>query len=270
MIRLTKYLYVNILTIIMFVCCFVSHSLGILCITYAVMIIHELAHTLAAICIGLKISHICFYPFGVNLKLKNKMVYSLADEIILYASGPLCNIVLALVAVMLYRQCPNENLRFFYISNIMLFLMNMLPAIPLDGGIILKKILMYKMGSEKAVKYMKYISIVVSMGILMIGVYVMYVTRFNFSVLLFSVLVIGNVFTQREKYNIDFVKELMFYKKKNKGKIKHLITDEKIDYRRIAEKFTQKDYSVVYIVNDVGEIKEILTETQIIDKITND
>ena len=53
-----------------------------LCVTYAVMILHELAHCLAAVCIGLKISHIDFYPFGVNLKLKNKFVYSLADEII--------------------------------------------------------------------------------------------------------------------------------------------------------------------------------------------
>ena len=45
-----------------------------LCVTYVVMILHELAHCLAAVCIGLKISHIDFYPFGVNLKLKNKLV----------------------------------------------------------------------------------------------------------------------------------------------------------------------------------------------------
>ena len=50
-----------------------------LCVTYAVMILHELAHCLAAVCTD-KISHIDFYPFGVNLKLKNKFVYSLADE----------------------------------------------------------------------------------------------------------------------------------------------------------------------------------------------
>lgn len=80
MIKITKYLRVNVLTITLFVFCIIFNKVDMLCVTYAVMILHELAHCLAAVCIGLKISHIDFYPFGVNLKLKNKLVYSLADE----------------------------------------------------------------------------------------------------------------------------------------------------------------------------------------------
>ena len=82
MIKITKYLRVNVLTIALFVFCIIFNKADMLCVTYAVMILHELAHCLAAVCIGLKISHIDFYPFGVNLKLKNKLVYSLANDII--------------------------------------------------------------------------------------------------------------------------------------------------------------------------------------------
>ena len=71
LIKITKYLRVNVLTIALFAFCFIFNKADMLCVTYTVMILHELAHCLAAVCIGLKISHIDFYPFGVNLKLKN-------------------------------------------------------------------------------------------------------------------------------------------------------------------------------------------------------
>ena len=103
-------------------------------------------------CIGLKISHIDFHPFGVNLKLKNKLVYSLADEMILYFSGPFCNILFALIAMIVYSRYPNESVKFFYISNTMLFCMNMIPSVPLDGGILLKKIIAYRLGYNSANK----------------------------------------------------------------------------------------------------------------------
>ncbi|MGN0108234.1 MAG: site-2 protease family protein [Hominilimicola sp.] len=267
MIKITKYIYINILTVIMFTICIMFHYPVIFYITYAVMILHESAHCIAAACIGLKISHITFHPFGVNLKLKNKMVYSLADEIILYISGPLCNAVLALAAVVVCRKYNLELLRMFYISNIMLFIMNMLPAVPLDGGIILRKILMYRYGYKQAEKVMRVISIIISGLIMLLGIAVLYKTRFNFSVLLFSALLIGNIFTQKEKYNVDFVKELMFHSKKKKDKVRHIIVSEDCDYRSMAEMFNIGSYNVVYITDNDGKIRDTLTETQIINHI---
>lgn len=267
MIKLTKYIYINIFTIIMFSACIAFHYPVIFYITYAVMALHEAAHCIAAVCIGLKISHITFQPFGVNLKLKNKMVYSLADEIILYISGPLCNIVMALAAAVIYIHYNNDMLRMFYISNIMLFVMNMLPAVPLDGGIILRKILMYRCGYKQAEKFMRVISGVLSALILLLGIAVLYRTGFNFSMLLFSALLIGNIFTQKEKYNIDFVKELMFHTKKKNNRVKHIITNQANDYIGMAEQFNIGSYNVVYITDKDGQIKDTLTETQIINHI---
>lgn len=61
---------------------------------------------------------------------------------------------------------------------------------------------------------MTVISAVFSAMIMGLGIYVMYITKFNFSVLLFSALMIGNIFTQSEKYNVDLTKTLMFNNKK--------------------------------------------------------
>ena len=173
--------------------CIIFNKADMLCVTYAVMILHELA------------------------KLKNKLVYSLADEMILYFSGPFCNILFALIAMIVYSRYPNESVKFFYISNTMLFCMNMIPSVPLDGGILLKKIIAYRLGYNSANKIMTVISAVFSAMIMGLGIYVMYITKFNFSVLLFSALMIGNIFTQSEKYNVDLIKTLMFNNKKKKS-----------------------------------------------------
>lgn len=266
LIKVTKYLYIHILSVLLFVICIITDSVKILGVTYAVMVLHEAAHTLAAVCIGLKISHITIYPFGVNLKLKNKLIYSLSDEIILYISGPMCNAVFALVAMWLYKNYPSDGLHFFYISNITLFVMNMLPALPLDGGFILKKILIKLFGHNSANKIMLAVTGVVSAAVLAVGVYVFIVSRYNFSVILFSMLIVGNVFTQKEKYDIDFVKELMFHAKKKPHKTNHVIS-ENTEYKDLIKQFDLNRYNIVYITDKNGKITDIMTETQIINHL---
>ena len=136
MIKITKHIYIHILTVILFAVCYVTRRLELLALSYAIMTVHELSHLLAAVCIGLKPSRIVFYPFGVNLKLKTRMIYSISDEVILYFAGPFSNVIMALLAVFLDFPMKEE----FYIQNIALFILNMLPIIPLDGGVILKKV----------------------------------------------------------------------------------------------------------------------------------
>lgn len=269
MIKITKYIRINILTVLLFIIASLTHSTGILCVTYAVMTIHELAHTLSAVCIGLKVSHITFYPFGVNLQLKNKMVYSLADEIILYFSGPLSNAVFAFAAIMIYRYYPNNNLHYFYVSNITLFLMNMLPAMPLDGGIILKKVIANIFDRNRAERASKLLTAITGVCIMAMGVYVLYKTKFNFSMIIFSTLIIGNLFTQKEKYDVDFVKKLMFTEKKKKNKLRHIIASETESYKDIAKKMDTKRYNIIYFTDNKGKIKKIATETEIIQNMAD-
>ena len=267
MIKLTKHIYVHILTFVLIaVCVFLGKAYELLSV-YGVMLLHELAHLFAAVCIGLKISHMTLYPFGVNLKLKNKLVCSIADEIILYSAGPLVNAVAALLVAFLYAHTPSYKLQYLYISNIMLFITNLIPATPLDGGIILKKLLVYKLGTRSAQIIIRCISAVFAALFLVAGVYAVYVTGYNFSILLMSVLLIGNLFTQKEKYNLDYVKELMFYKNKNRNRVEWKVFNEKKSLPEISRSFDYGKYNIVLLTDDDGKIANILTETEIINKI---
>ena len=187
----------------------------------------------------------------------------------MYLSGPMFNVFTALASMTVYRYFPYEMLKFFYMCNIVLFIMNMLPALPLDGGIIVKKCLMYRFGCRTAKRIMNVISAVIAAAVVALGIYAIYMTKMNFSIFLFALLMIGNMFTQNEKYNVDFVRELMFHDKKKKNNVKHIIANISRDYRDIANDFNMHSYSVIYLTDNEGEIVRIMTESQVMKELTN-
>lgn len=76
MIRITKYFKIHILTVILAIICLFSGYIKYFLIVYSAMLLHETAHLVAALWIGLRVSHITLYPFGVNLKLKINGIFS--------------------------------------------------------------------------------------------------------------------------------------------------------------------------------------------------
>ena len=146
MIKISGYLYIHWLTVAFFACCYITRTLGFAASVYAVMLIHEAAHALASVYLGIGISRFVLYPFGVNLKIKTRLLASCADEMILYLSGPLVNAAAALLCVVFgYRNS-------FYYNNLLLFVINILPVLPLDGGQAARRLLSGRLGEGRAVK----------------------------------------------------------------------------------------------------------------------
>ncbi|MDD6214961.1 MAG: hypothetical protein PUB42_07250 [Firmicutes bacterium] len=271
MIKISRHLYIHVTTALLFVLCFLNRRLEILAVSYAAITAHELAHLAAASFIGLTPSHIIFYPFGVNLKLKNRIVYGLSDEIILYAAGPFSNILMALASIPFINE--NEYANLFYINNIFLFMFNMLPILPMDGAAILKKLIAHKIGQNRAETVLKF-STIFLIGILLTAEILIFVHGYvNFSILFTVVFLTGNLFTNKEKYHVDFLKELMFFKKKENFKFrkaKPYIIKENESYNDLAKNFAQGSYYIVFVENKSGGISKIVTEKQIIEKILRD
>lgn len=265
MIKIVKGLYIHFLTPCLFAICYITGKLETLFITYIIMLLHELAHLLGAVVIGLKPARIVLYPFGVNLKLKNKLVYSLSDEIILYIAGPLLNLTLAILGRMFF----SERFWFFdfYIKNIALGILNLLPILPLDGGVILKKILGYFFGYKKSILIMRILSAVMVLGFLTMVLMNNWIIQ-NFSFYFFLIFLAGNLFVQTEKYNIDILRELTFYHEKiKKHKARVLVARRGEDVRSFLKEFTNNSYNILMIIGENGEIEEIMSEEKVIGKM---
>lgn len=255
----------------MFVVFWFNRQLGLLAVSYSVMLLHEAAHMAAAYCIGLRPAFFALHPFGVCMRLKSRIVYSLADEILLYAAGPCLNILLALGVRVIFGL--NSRTEFFYYCNLALFVTNILPVMPLDGGIIAKRLLMFWFGAVHTKRIMCVLSWLIIAVLTYAGVRAAAFTGYNYSVLVLVLMLMGNIFTQKEKFSVDFLKELMFYAQKDKnicGKGVHVLaahTGE--EYRRIAKYFCAGKHYMVCFTDDNGHICSVKSEREIMGELFN-
>lgn len=260
-------IYINPLTVLEFVVFYFSGNGIYFLICYLSMFLHELAHLVFALIIGLVPEKISLQPYGVCLTLKNKIIYSYIEEAVLYLSGPCMNIVLALVSLVFFGRGRYSD--YFYVCNLVLFFMNIIPVKPLDGGILLNKTLTRAFGVKTARKISLLISGLFFLVFLIIGVYVIIKTGFNTSVLIMSALLFVNMFSQDEKYSVDFLREFLFYKEKKEvplcTKTKIIVADKDYNSIKIAENFKYGIYTIVFI-KEHGKVKEIKTESEIIDE----
>ena len=132
--------------------------------------IHEAAHIFAYTFFGAEINCIMLLPFGISATLKNAAKLSCKKEILCAAAGPFANIILTSVILLPSGAISGtENLTY---CSIALFLINILPVLPLDGGRILWFILLSFFSYQKAKKITDIINTVIASLILAAGIIV--------------------------------------------------------------------------------------------------
>ena len=271
MIKVFKGLYINPLTVAFFVICYLSGKVHFFVISYLSMLLHELGHMLAAMYIGLEPAHISFHPFGVNLKLKNSIACTVLDDIILYISGPLINLLLAMFFAFLYK--PGYLYDYGFAVNIMLFVLNMLPVYPLDGGTVLKKILNNFLGEKWASAIMKLCSFFMATGVLALGIFMVYETGYNYSCLFISVLLFANIFTSCEKHSAQSIQNIMFdervFENKTGKRVQLIACTESFVPEKFIKYIRPGVFTCVAVVGEDGKISKLVTEREFMKDVLN-
>ncbi len=122
------------------------------------VLLHELAHALYALRSGGRVTDITLLMIG-GISRVAEMPRQPRREAVMAFVGPLTSLLLGVLFVWLHRfQLPREsfNLRFalFCIGhlNLVLGVFNLLPAFPMDGGRILRALLVGRLGVERATR----------------------------------------------------------------------------------------------------------------------
>ncbi len=107
-----------------------------LSILFLIVFIHELGHAAAARFFSWKIKWILILPFGGTCEVDEHGNRPIIEELIIVAAGPLQHIWLAAGAFLLETAglITMESALLFHKFNLMIFLFNLLPVWPLDGG----------------------------------------------------------------------------------------------------------------------------------------
>ncbi|MEG1523406.1 MAG: site-2 protease family protein [Clostridia bacterium] len=142
--------------------------------------LHEAGHIMAAAAFGCRINSIELQPFGGVARLSNSTLSSHADWCIA-ATGPVTSFILAGATATVCYLSPMTGARMqaFLMFNLTLGIINLLPALPLDGGRIVKCALQCRTGMPFAVKTTAWTGIALGVGMLVAAGAAAFYDRYN-------------------------------------------------------------------------------------------
>jgi Zn-dependent protease len=163
---------------------FFIEPITVVCLFISILI-HELAHAFIALQKNYFVSEVkidVLYGFA-SMDISN---IPERDSWKIALAGPISNLILSVIAVLIGSFYDFEFLSQLFVINILLFMFNILPIYPMDGGRILRDILFMKMSSRKLAKKISSIVSLIFSSLLLIW----YIIDFSLIGLVFSSLFI--------------------------------------------------------------------------------
>ncbi len=167
---------------------------------------HECAHAFAARRMGYSLKKVVLMPYGAVVSGDIAGI-SPTQELWVCAAGPLVNAVTALFFVALWWLLP-ESYPYTDVAaqvSLSLFLVNLLPAYPLDGGRALR-VLLRPLGEKRAKRVCLVLTCCIAVVLLGVFVYSCFHTL-NLSVLFFAVFLVAGCFGKESYTRISFSRQ---------------------------------------------------------------
>ncbi len=242
-------------------------------LSFLVVLLHELAHSITAKREGVLVKEIELLPFGGVAKFRDLIQLKPESELRIALAGPLLNLILAAVTLILlrYRILPSLAGYFFLKVNLSIALFNLIPALPLDGGRILRAYLTTKVGFKEATYYSLRISRALSVILAILSIILLYFGYTNILLLLISFFIYF-IALKEGKY-ASYV--LMQYIAKKKGRIfkeqvvpiQQLLANEETPLGEILDKLVPNQFHIVTVVDDQLDIIGVVTEDKFINSL---
>ena len=166
---------IDIYLIISLIILFFLKQLDIFLLFYLFVFLHEVAHIIVALILKIKLIDIIFLPFGVNAKFDFEENH--VKEIIIALAGPIFSLVSS-IYIPKYR-----------IQNLFIFISNIIPIYPLDGGRILKNLMTMLFGECKGTNIYNFLLRVLIIVLLIINIISIIFLK-NFKFIFFSMYII--------------------------------------------------------------------------------
>ena len=143
---------------------------------------------LSGVFLGFKVQSFKIMPLGfivsfkIDTKNYNKKIMKgnllVVKKLIIAIAGPLTNLILILILILLDKETiltiPTDLLIY---SNILVFVFNMLPIYPLDGGRIIKNILQIFFGKIDSIRIINLVSNIFAIFLSFITLYIVILSR---------------------------------------------------------------------------------------------
>lgn len=268
------YVEVDLLFVALFAAVFLSgyplHGLLVL----GSLAAHELAHVLVAALLGVEVQAVRLSPVGGILRLGADLEHDPHMEVPIAVAGPIQSFFLAGVAhVLLGSELWDRPLVAFFLDvNLSLGFFNLLPALPLDGGRVLRGILGHRHGHAQVTRWMALSGRVTGVGLTAFGVLALAAGRPLWTGLVAGPLLFLEAGREEQAVLYRSMRGLL----RRRGEIARrrvaparvLVAVASARLREVLPQLAQRHYHVVLVLGDSLEPIGMLTESQLVAAFT--
>lgn len=236
----------------------------ILIIELIVVITHELIHYLFALYFGFSGFYMEMSPIGLSINLKDIDEATISQDIIISLSAPLTNLFFSFIFLSFFKIYEVSILYQLHMINQAVFIINIIPAFPLDGGRVLRDIIYVKKNYKASVRITSVISIILGIGIILLYVFFLFFKLNNLSLLIIGIFIVNSAIIERKRlvYLImaDVVKKKWRFLKNNYLENYSISIYYKSYLIEGAKLIDKKRYAIFYVLDEemcpIGMISE--------------
>ena len=225
----------------------------------AVLAGHEMAHALAAAAFDLPVREIEFLPFGGVAEIEGLELADPGVEAVVAVAGPLHNLLCLAGGFLLQQQgwlAPGRG-TFFLAANAALALGNLLPALPLDGGRIVRAALAVRRGVGPATAWVSAAGFWVGGALAAAGLLLL-VARGTVApgLFVFSYFALARARPARREARMRQWREVLARRQpvREVRIVQHLAAGPDMPLRRVVEAFLPRRHHLVWRVEASGQL----------------
>lgn len=236
-----------------------------------VVLLHEAAHAFAAVFLGYNLEEVKLFPLGGAIRIGGMFQLDPGIEIIIALAGPVMNIFLVLFTFWfgIHGLVQDLAVDFFVAINVIMAIFNLLPALPMDGGRILRALLSYRWGIVKATHAVWVMGRLLAVLLVLLAAFSAAASPFVITMLAAAVFLFFAGEYERKMAapivlgQVERKKSLL----KNRGplKSKTMAAAYNTHCKKIISRFVPGYYHIVYVIGEDGQVLGRVGEQEILN-----
>ena len=161
-----------------------------------VVLLHEIAHICACRALGVKVFRMQALPWGLTAEAP--LMHDSLSQLIVSVSGPMFNFFLLIFTPVVREVFSPGIAEVFAVANLADGILNLIPALPLDGGIILKAFFCSRFGFVRGFIFMMRFTAFWGVLLVVFGMYMFIESGSNVSYIVAGLFIVYNLKHERE------------------------------------------------------------------------